>query len=129
MFSRKKIAAVSGLVAGIAASCVGIPQAYAANPGTCTNDLLGNLTCTQRIQGSSEDGALPHQETCKPVQPTMVPAVLGTGMERLGPEVTCNPSTVGVSPDSPTVGVPASSPAMGVPPGGRVGRDSMGLLR
>ncbi|MEU2335158.1 hypothetical protein ABZ608_16475 [Streptomyces sp. NPDC013172] len=100
MFSGKKIAAVSGLVGGIAAACVGLTPAYAAaGPGKCTDDLMGNLTCTQRIRGEvPEDGVMQHQETCKPVQPVQLPAVLGQGTERLGPEVTCSPTTVGVAP-------------------------------
>ena len=99
MFSRKKIAAVSGLVGGIALTCIGLTPAHAAGPGTCTRDLLGGLTCTQRIKGVvPESGVLPHQETCKPVEPLRLPAVLGNGTDRLGPEVTCSPATVGVAP-------------------------------
>ncbi|WP_046727332.1 hypothetical protein [Streptomyces humi] len=100
MFSGKKIAAVSGLVGGLAVACAGLASASAvAGPGACTDDLMGNLTCTQRIRGEvPEGGSLPHQETCKPVQPVQLPAVLGQGTERLGPEVTCSPTTVGVAP-------------------------------
>lgn len=103
MFSRTKIAAVSGLIGGIAVSCIGINQAYAAGgPGTCTRDLLGSLTCTQRIKGEVPEGAeIPHQETCKPVEPVRLPAFLGQGTERLGPTVTCSPDTVGVPPTEP----------------------------
>ncbi|KOV64992.1 hypothetical protein [Streptomyces sp. MMG1121] len=102
MFSRKKIAAVSGLVGGLAVTCIGVAPAHAAaSPGTCTRDILGNLSCTQRIKGEvPEGGTLPHQETCHPVEPTRLPAFLGQGVERLGPEVTCSPTTVGVpAPD------------------------------
>ncbi|MFB7506516.1 hypothetical protein [Streptomyces broussonetiae] len=102
MFSRRKIAAVSGLVGGIAVACAGITQAHAAaTPGNCTRDLLGTITCTQRIKGEApDDGAIAHQETCQPVQPLKLPAFLGQGTERLGPNVTCSPTTVGVPPDS-----------------------------
>ncbi|MEW1779141.1 hypothetical protein [Streptomyces sp. NPDC086777] len=98
--SGKKIAAVSGLLGGLAVACAGLVPAYAAaGPGKCTDDLMGNLTCTQRIRGEvPEGGSIPHQETCKPVQPVQLPAVLGQGTERLGPEVTCSPGTVGVAP-------------------------------
>lgn len=118
MFSRKKIAAVSGLVGGLAASCLGLTAAHAAaDPGTCTRDLLGNLSCTQRIKGEvPEGGSLPHQDTCKQQQPVRVPAVLGNGSELYGPTVTCNPSTVGVSPTQPTMGVAPTQPTMGVAP-------------
>jgi hypothetical protein len=103
MFSRKKIAAVSGLVGGIAVTCVGFTQAYAASSsGGCTRDLLGTITCTQQIKGQTSDGgAVPHQETCQPVQPLRLPAFLGQGTERLGPKVTCSPETVGVPPTEP----------------------------
>jgi hypothetical protein len=119
MFSRKKIAAVSGLVGGIAVTCIGLTPAYAwGTPGTCTDDLMGNLTCTQRIKGEvPEGGVIPHQETCKPVQPVRVPAFLGGGTERLGTTVTCSPETVGVPP----VGDGEhESPADGLSPMGRM---------
>ncbi|MFG2960575.1 hypothetical protein ACGF5O_43485 [Streptomyces sp. NPDC048291] len=98
--SGKKIAAVSGLVGGLAMACAGLTTAYAAaGPGKCTDDLMGNLSCSQRIKGEvPEGGTIPHQETCKPVRPVQLPAVLGQGTERLGPEVTCSPGTVGVAP-------------------------------
>jgi hypothetical protein len=100
MISEKKIAAVTGIVGGIVAACAGLTPAYAAaGPGACTRNLMGDLTCTQRIKGQvPEGGALPHQETCKPVQPVLLPAFLGQGQERLGPTVTCSPETVGVAP-------------------------------
>jgi hypothetical protein len=100
MFSRKKIAAVSGLVGGIAVTCIGLTPVCAwGNPGTCTDDLMGNLSCTQRIKGEvPEGGVIPHQETCKPVQPVRVPAFLGSGSAQLGGTVTCSPETVGVPP-------------------------------
>ncbi|MGW1624572.1 hypothetical protein [Streptomyces sp. NPDC002172] len=107
--SGKRIAAVSGLVGGLVVACAGLAPAYAAAGRGCTDDLMGNLTCTQRIRGEvPEGGAIPHQETCKPVQPVQLPAVLGQGTERLGPEVTCSPATVGVAP--PEKGEEAESP-------------------
>ncbi|MEU1008485.1 hypothetical protein [Streptomyces sp. NPDC005890] len=98
MFSMKKIVAASGLLGGLALTCAGVTQAYAGvDPGTCTRDLLGSLTCTQRITGHiPEDGILPHQENCQKVQPVTVPAALGNGRVRVGPEVTCSPETRGV---------------------------------
>ncbi|MGW7239183.1 hypothetical protein [Streptomyces sp. NPDC054804] len=97
MVNRKKIAALSVLVGGLVASGAGVGQAYAAaDPGDCTRDLLGNLTCTQRFKGEVPEGELPpHQDTCQTVQPLELPAVLGSGRARLGPEVTCSPSTWG----------------------------------
>ncbi|WP_328782602.1 hypothetical protein OIE52_19750 [Streptomyces canus] len=91
MFNRRKIAALSVLTGGILMTCVGITQAHAAaGPGTCTRDPLGGFTCTQRIVGViPEDGVIPHQETCTQVQRVPMPATLGNGRARLGPEVTC----------------------------------------
>ncbi|MBL1080570.1 hypothetical protein JK359_01030 [Streptomyces actinomycinicus] len=106
MFSAKKIAAVSGLLGGVVLA--GITQAH-ADPGTCTRDLLGSLTCTQHISGKiPEDGVIPHQENCQPVQPVTLPAALGNGRLRVGPEVTCSQETRGVpettdgEPESPS---------------------------
>src|SRR5262245_38094184 len=95
MFSRKKIAAVSGLVGGIAVACVGLTPAHAAaGPGKCTNDVMGNLTCTQRIKGVvPEGGSLPHLETCGSVEPVTVLTIV-----RMVPGVTCSPTAVQVAP-------------------------------
>jgi hypothetical protein len=101
MFSRKKIAAVSVLAGGLAVACTSITHAYAAQGSqACTRDILGNVICEQRIQGQlSEAGDTPHKETCTPVKPLTVPAALGGGTMRLGPEVTCSPATTG-APDA-----------------------------
>ncbi|MFG3018255.1 hypothetical protein ACGFZQ_06820 [Streptomyces sp. NPDC048254] len=97
MFDRKKIAALSVLVGGLVVAGAGVTQAYAgADPGACTQDVLGNLSCTQRFKGEVPEGEIPpHQDTCQTVQPLTVPAVLGNGRARLGPEVTCSPETWG----------------------------------
>ncbi|MER7838802.1 hypothetical protein ABTY98_23725 [Streptomyces sp. NPDC096040] len=97
MFNRKKVAALSVLVGGLAVTCTGISQAHAGGgPGACTKDILGNLTCTQRFKGELPEGELPpHRDTCQTVEPVTVPAVLGNGRARLGPEVTCSPTTWG----------------------------------
>ncbi|WP_225822746.1 hypothetical protein [Streptomyces naphthomycinicus] len=108
MFNMKKIAAVSGLVGGLAAACAGIAQAQVGpDPRACARDLMGNISCSQHIEGRiPEGGTIPHQESCVPVQPVTVPAALGDGRVRLGPEVTCSPSTQGVPMDDVTQGVP-----------------------
>ncbi|MER6084845.1 hypothetical protein [Streptomyces sp. NPDC001833] len=100
MFSRKKIATVSGLVGGIAVACVGLAPAYAAvGPGKCTNDLLGNLTCTQRVKGVvPEGGSLPHRETCGYVEPPTVLTLLGVESDRTRPEGVCSHAADGVAP-------------------------------
>ncbi|MEU6666367.1 hypothetical protein [Streptomyces sp. NPDC046727] len=117
MFNMKKIAAVSGLVGGLVVTGAGIAQAQVGRaPGTCTRDLLGSITCTQHFKGRiPEDGAVPHQETCMPVEPATLPAALGNGRVRMGPEVTCNPSTQGVPADVVTQGVPVENMTQGVP--------------
>ncbi|ANP55150.1 hypothetical protein J2Z21_003356 [Streptomyces griseochromogenes] len=94
MLSRKKIAAVSGLLGGLAVTCAGVAQAYgASDPGVCTRDTHGNVTCVQRIEGEvSEDGFIPRQEQCLPTQPLTLPAAVGGGKMHIGPEVTCSTS-------------------------------------
>jgi hypothetical protein len=94
MFSMRKAAAVSGLVGGLVLTCTGITQAHAKAPGPCTRDVLGTLTCTQRITGVvPAGGVVPHQETCRPVQPVTQPAVAVSGTTQFGPSVTCSPET------------------------------------
>ncbi|MEU1409952.1 hypothetical protein ABZ471_48645, partial [Streptomyces sp. NPDC005728] len=63
-------------------------------PGICTRDIQGNISCIQRIQGEvPEDGFIPHHENCLPTQPFTLPAALGNGTTRIGPEVTCSGAT------------------------------------
>ncbi|MGP4043299.1 hypothetical protein [Streptomyces sp. 2A115] len=98
MFSRKKIAAVFGLLGGLAATCACGTQAYAAGPpGNCGIDSQGNITCVQRTVGTPEgDGFIIRQtQTCVPVEPLSLPVVpiLNNGRTRIGPEVTCAPNT------------------------------------
>ncbi|MFG2791622.1 hypothetical protein [Streptomyces sp. NPDC048419] len=97
MFSRKKIAAVSGLICGLAVTGLGVTQAHAAaGPGTCTLDLQGNVTCVQKITGQMAEGerfAIPKSTTCEPIQPMQLPVIplVNNGATRIGPEVTCTP--------------------------------------
>jgi hypothetical protein len=96
MFSRKKIAAVSGLLCGLAVTFTGATQAYAAGPGNCNVDLQGNIVCVQRIVAEMPDGGFDGQaRSCVPVQPLTLPAVgvLNTGKTKIGPEVTCATDT------------------------------------
>ena len=90
MLSRKKMAAVSGLLGGLAVACVGVAPAYATGgPGTCTRDIQGNITCVQRIEGEMPEEGFRRQDNCLPMQPVTLPAALGNGKMRIGPEVTC----------------------------------------
>ncbi|MFE3638891.1 hypothetical protein [Streptomyces sp. NPDC059168] len=100
MFSGMKIAAVAGLVGGLAAAGAGVAPAFAAGGSApCVPDLQGDVRCTQRITGEvPEDGFVPHRETCTPVRPMTLPAAVGAGVTRVGPEITCSPATTGASP-------------------------------
>jgi hypothetical protein len=97
MFSRKKIAAVTGLLCGLALTGAGAVQAHAAaGPGNCTLDLQGNITCVQKITGqapSGEDFVIRRATTCQPVEPMQLPVIplVNNGSTRIGPEVTCTP--------------------------------------
>lgn len=95
MFNGKKIAAVSGLLGGLAMTWIGVGQAYAvALPGVCGADAQGNIICTQRIVGETKEGediSLRRSVTCQPTQPVTLPAagLLNPGRVRVGPEITC----------------------------------------
>jgi hypothetical protein len=97
MFSRKKLAALSGLIGGLAVASTGITYAHAAgNPAACTRNPQGDVICVQHIEGKSAGrGAIPHQETCMPVQSVTLPASVGNGTTQIGPRVTCSPATSG----------------------------------
>ncbi|MET8133942.1 hypothetical protein ABZV24_18605 [Streptomyces sp. NPDC005251] len=105
MFSRKKIAALSGLIGGLAVASTGITYAHAAgDPASCTRNPQGDVICVQHIEGetvqhiegeSAGRGAIPHQETCMPVKSVTLPAYTGNGTTQIGPQVTCSPATSG----------------------------------
>ncbi|MET8855430.1 MULTISPECIES: hypothetical protein [unclassified Streptomyces] len=97
MFSRKTIAALSGLIGGLAVASTGFTYAHAAgDPAACTRNPQGDVICVQHIEGRSDGrGTPPHQETCMPVQPVTLPAAMGNGTTQIGPEVTCSPVTSG----------------------------------
>ncbi|MBT2506585.1 hypothetical protein J7I98_11895 [Streptomyces sp. ISL-98] len=103
MFSRKKIAAVSGLLGSLAVTCTCGIQAYAAGPqSNCTVDNQGNTTCIQRTLSTPEgDGFVVRQtQSCVPLQPLSLPVIglVNKGKKRIGPEVTCAPNTT--APDN-----------------------------
>ncbi|MER5200016.1 hypothetical protein ACWD3J_41700 [Streptomyces sp. NPDC002755] len=97
MFSKKKITALSGLIGGLAVASTGMAHAHvAADQGSCTRTPQGDVICVQHIEGKSpEGGAIPHQETCLPVQSVTLPAAMGNGTTQLGPKVTCSPAASG----------------------------------
>ena len=79
MFSRKKIAAVAGLLGSLVVTCMGAGQAHATGgPGSCTRDILGNITCIQLYEGVMPGGdlyALRQAQTCVPIEPVAPDAV------------------------------------------------------
>ncbi|GAA3843944.1 hypothetical protein GCM10022403_089880 [Streptomyces coacervatus] len=101
MFSRKKIAAVSGLLCSLAVTCTGITQAYAAaGPGGCTVAASGDVTCIQGFAGKTADGddyIVRRANTCTPQTPMELPVIplLNSGSTKIGPQVTCSPNDPG----------------------------------
>ncbi|MFI6008081.1 hypothetical protein ACIBAG_04530 [Streptomyces sp. NPDC051243] len=96
MFNGKKIAAVSGLLGGLAMTWIGVTPAHAAaNPGACAPDNQGNIVCTQRIVGEIPEGGeftVRRSVTCQPTEPVTLPAagLLNSGTTRIGPHITCS---------------------------------------
>ncbi|WP_210592613.1 hypothetical protein [Streptomyces sp. GESEQ-35] len=101
MFNGKKIAAVTGLLGGLAMTFIGTSQAYAAGgPGVCTFDAEGNIVCAQRIVGQTPEGdgfTVNRTVNCQPTQPLTLPApgLLNNGQTRIGPQITCADLTPG----------------------------------
>lgn len=98
MFNGKKIAAVSGLLGGLAMTWIGVTPAHAAaNPGNCATDAQGNVVCTQRIVGQIPEGdyIVRRSVTCQPTEPVTLPApgLLSNGQTRIGPHITCKDLT------------------------------------
>ncbi|MFG2136894.1 hypothetical protein [Streptomyces sp. NPDC048650] len=97
MFSRKKIAAVSGLLGGLAMmTCAGATQAFAVgSTGTCAPDSQGNISCMQGNTGySSDDGRYVVNQTqnCLGTKPVSLPAggLLNPGTTQIGPALNCS---------------------------------------
>ena len=96
MFNGKKIAAVSGLLGGLALTCIGITPAHAAaTPPSCTTDSEGMIRCTQQIVGETPQGdnyLVRRSVNCQPSKPVTVPApgLLSNGQTRIGPHITCS---------------------------------------
>ncbi|MGW4867088.1 hypothetical protein [Streptomyces chartreusis] len=94
MFNGKKFVALSGLLGGLAMTCLGATQAHAAGPGACTMDPGGNIICTQQVTGQTPEGdgfTLRRTVNCQPTQPLTLPTpgVLSNGQTRIGPHITC----------------------------------------
>ncbi len=108
MLSRKKIAAVSGLLGGLAVACVGVAQAYDRHTtDECTTDSQGNVSCVyiQKSQTTytSKDGThhVQQSQNCsttsksRVVQPEKRSGQQGT--IRVGPRINCGNSTSATS--------------------------------
>ncbi|MFC5217889.1 hypothetical protein [Streptomyces coerulescens] len=94
MFNGKKFVAVSGLLGGLAMTCLGATQAHAAGPGVCTLDPGGNIICTQQVTGQTPEGdgfTLRRTVNCQPTKPLTLPTpgLLSNGQTRIGPDITC----------------------------------------
>lgn len=99
MFSPKKIAAVSGLLGGLALACAGAPQAYAAgSSGDCVRTAQGSNTCVHKGETAytTKDGrhVIKQRQHCsstsrhRAVWPER--GALDGGVTRIGPVVDCS---------------------------------------
>ncbi|MET9973050.1 hypothetical protein ABZZ80_46160 [Streptomyces sp. NPDC006356] len=98
MFNGKRIAAVTGLLGGLAMTCLGAGQAHAAGPGVCAPDAQGNIVCTQQLQGQTPEGdgfTVRRSMNCQPTKPLTLPTpgLLANGQTRIGPHITCSDLT------------------------------------
>lgn len=99
MFSRKKMAAVSGLLGVLAVTGVGTAQAYAAVNG-CTSDADGNVTCVngnETVYKSRDGRQVLHQTkdcSTETKQRVVWPeyGVLHGGNTTVGPNLSCSNS-------------------------------------
>jgi hypothetical protein len=99
MFSRQKIATVSGLLGSLAVIYVGAAQAYADQPpGECKSSALGETTCVRKSETVhiDEDGRFVVKQTqdCETIdRPRLVGPdenLLNTGTTKVGPVVDCS---------------------------------------
>ncbi|MFF4949741.1 hypothetical protein ACWC2K_10530 [Streptomyces chattanoogensis] len=127
MFSRKKIAAVSALLGGLAVTCAGANQAYAGGTsGNCTRDITGNVNCLQKNTSYiTEDGkyTVKQAQNCASMRPASWPAegVLNTGSTHIGPAMNCSNTAPAPEenaepapapePNAPTAPAPSAPPA------------------
>ncbi|MFE0189357.1 hypothetical protein [Streptomyces sp. NPDC059008] len=109
MFSRKKIAAVSVLLGGLAVTGASLAYAEGA-PLSCTRDLTGNVSCIQKnADYTSQDGKLTvkQAQNCLSSAPATLPAngLLNTGSTRIGPAMTCSNTAPEDGESMPQIGV------------------------
>ncbi|MFJ8313035.1 MULTISPECIES: hypothetical protein [unclassified Streptomyces] len=98
MFSRQKIATVSGLLGSLAVICVGAAQAHADQPkGECKTSSAGETTCihkTETVRTDKNGSYVVNQtQACSTTdRPRLViPADnMKTGTKNVGPVVDCS---------------------------------------
>lgn len=99
MFSRQKIAAVSGLLGSLAVINVGAAQAYASErPGDCKTSAAGETTCSRKSETThtSKNGRLVIKQsqqcstTHRPHLPLPKDNALNTGSTKIGPKMDCS---------------------------------------
>ncbi|MEU8977828.1 hypothetical protein [Streptomyces sp. NPDC048309] len=100
MFSRQKIATVSGLLGSLAVIYVGAPQAQADDPrGDCKTSAAGETTCIRKSETVhiDEDGRLVVKQTqdCETIDRPRLAGLddkmLNTpGSTKVGPVVDCS---------------------------------------
>jgi len=105
MLSRKKIAAVAGLLGGLALACVGVAQANdGETTNECTTDSGGNVSCVyiQRSETTytSEDGTthVRQAQNCSTTSESRVVQSENTSENAttvVGPRINCGNTTSG----------------------------------
>uniref|UniRef100_A0AAU2V8U0 Secreted protein n=1 Tax=Streptomyces sp. NBC_00003 TaxID=2903608 RepID=A0AAU2V8U0_9ACTN len=105
MFSRQKIATVSGLIGSLAVICVGATQAHAEQPkpkGECKTSTAGETTCihkseTVHIDRKNGSYSIKQTQECSTTdRPYVVKpgdAKLNQGNLKVGPTVDCSNNT------------------------------------
>ncbi|MEU2621240.1 hypothetical protein ABZ642_24375 [Streptomyces sp. NPDC007157] len=98
MFTRQKIATVTGLVGSLAAICVGAGHAYAdGHSGDCKTNAQGDTVCIRKSEvHTDKDGThiIKQAQNCETTdRPSAVypeDGLLGSGSTSAGPEVDCS---------------------------------------
>jgi|tagenome__1003787_1003787.scaffolds.fasta_scaffold20210961_2 hypothetical protein len=99
MFSRRKMATVSGLLGSLAVIYVGGAQAYAdQQPRDCRTTAEGETTCVHKSEvvrkGKNGTYVVKQDQKCSTAyRPRLVlteDEVFGTGTTKVGPEVDCS---------------------------------------
>ena len=103
MFSRQKIATVSGLIGGLAVICVGgAAQAYTdGSPGNCRTTEQGDTICVKKSETVRKDKkgtyVIKQTQSCsttyRPNLVTPEDGWLNKGSSKVGPTVDCSNKT------------------------------------